>query len=299
MARSRSHTVLCAAAFGATWLLAGCGTAEKHAAASLQDVQAVPCAGELPRTDPDAPAWQSAPEYVATLMPQDQTEPKLTTPGVPTVRVRALHDGAFVAFRLEWDDPTKDELAGVGKSSDAVAVQVPVGRGGDVPDGAMGQAGRPVRITLWKAAWQAALGSKEDAVSRLYPNARPDHYPFDAAAPSARAAMEALYAPARALGNPVTVRRTDSPTQDLAAEGFGSLTAQPDQVSVGAGLHDGRRWRVTIARPLDADENGALRAGNRTYAAFAVWNGTANEAGARKMRSGWIPLAIAARGETR
>jgi hypothetical protein len=35
-----------------------------------------------------------------------------------------------------------------------------------------------------------------------------------------------------------------------------------------------------------------LAPGRRTQVAFAVWEGAHGEAGARKMRTGWIPLVL-------
>lgn len=275
-------------------LLASCGGHGPAApAANPAEVEARRVA-DLPETDPDAAAWATAPEHVATLLLQDQTEPKLLEIGIPTVRVRALHDGAWIAFRLEWDDSSKDVIASNQHQSDAAAVQLPVEAGGNVPDAAMGQVGRSVRVHLWKALWQARLDDpKLDTVQALYPNASPDHYPYQHAPDDeGKAAMAVLYAPARGVGNPVTVGRPDAPTQDLIAEGFGTLTALPEQVSKGRGVHDGKGWRVVITRPLDADAAGALRSGTRSYAAFAVWDGQAGNAGARKMRSGWVPLVL-------
>lgn len=291
--RRLTHATIPALATLLLPLLAACGTGPTAPATSATEVDARRVA-ELPRTDPDAAAWSSAPEHVATLLLQDQTEPKLLEPGIPTMRIRALHDGEWVAFRLEWDDASHDVLASSGHQSDAVAVQLPMDAGGNVPDAAMGQMGRAVRVHLWKALWQARLDdSSLDPVQALYPNAAPDHYPYQHAPEARKGEMAALYAPARGVGNPITVGRADAPTQDLIAEGFGTLTALPEQLSQGRGIHDGKRWRVVIARPLDPEESGALKSGTRSYAAFAVWDGKAANAGAKKMRSGWIPLALA------
>jgi hypothetical protein len=271
---------------------AGCAKAASGPAPTPTEAQAVDVGGGLPSTDPKAKVWDTAPEHVAKLLLQDQTEPKLLEPAVSAMRVRALHDGTWIAFRLQWDDKTRDLLAEQGRSCDSVAVQIPVEAGGNVPDGAMGQRGRPVRIHLWKASWQTLLDSGGDPVALLYPNAHNDHYPYERAEPKARAEMETRYAPARAAGNPIGLPRRDSPVQDLVAEGFGTLTPLSEQTSLGRGSHDGERWTVTIARRLDRGEREALRAGARTYLALAVWDGGAGNTGSRKMRSGWIPLAV-------
>jgi DMSO reductase family type II enzyme heme b subunit len=83
--------------------------------------------------------------------------------------------------------------------------------------------------------------------------------------------------------------------QDLMAEGFGSLTPRATQSAEGQGRHDGRRWHVVITRPLAAEGDSAasLEAGVATSIAFAVWNGSQGEVGARKGWASWIPLEVA------
>lgn len=245
--------------------------------------------GELPRTAPTSRAWNQTGEMVVALLPQDLVEPKLATPGVAQLKVRALHDRGWIAFRLEWADVRQDTLVAPGQFSDAAAVQLPTEAAADVTDPAMGLAGRPVAISYWKAAWQET----GDPVARLRPNMAPTFYPPQAAAAGGnRAALEMLYAPARGAHNPVTVREPGAAVQDLRAEGAGTLTAARAQVSVGAGVWKGGAWQVTIARPLATDDASPFRAGRRTYVAFAVWDGAAGHVGAKKMRSAWIPLTL-------
>jgi hypothetical protein len=49
-------------------------------------------------------------------------------------------------------------------------------------------------------------------------------------------------------------------------------------------------WAVVIVRPVPD----GLTPGARTVVAFAVWDGGRQEVGARKMRTGWIPLLMRA-----
>lgn len=77
------------------------------------------------------------------------------------------------------------------------------------------------------------------------------------------------------------------------AEGYGTTTAAATQKALGRGAWREGRWLVTIARPLDEGEGVArLAAGQRTFVAVAVWDGASRQAGARKMRSVWIPLVL-------
>jgi hypothetical protein len=116
-----------------------------------------------------------------------------------------------------------------------------------------------------------------------------DHYPFTAAPlakdAKAQAEMAQRYAPARALGN--IVSPTKRAVQDLVAEGPGTLTPAP-AISSGSGKRVPGGWSVAITRPLPK----GLGLGGRTQVAFAVWNGSEGDVGARKMRTVWIPLSV-------
>lgn len=301
--RSRSHWRRAGALLALTAMLSAAACAQRPTVDTSQ-VTARRIQTELPTRDPDAVAWRAVPEYAASLMVQDVTEPRLTEPGVRLMRVRAVHDGTSIAFRLEWNDAEQDLIPESGRSSDAVAIQFPAIAGPDVPDPAMGQAGKGVRIWYWKAAWQdddeRARSGGGDRVARLYPRASVDHYPFQAAPVLADAAaaaeMAKRYAPARATGNPITARPEGSSVQVLAAEGFGATAPASSQAGSAVGQWREGRWATVIARPIDAGHDLApLTPGTRTYIAVAVWDGAAHHTGSRKMRSGWIPLMLEAR----
>lgn len=251
----------------------------------------MPVKTQLPRTDPRSTAWERAPELVVPLLPQDVTEPRLLKAGTSLLRVRALHDGEGLAFRLEWQDASRDAVVATSRFSDGAAVQVPARAGGDIPSAFMGEAGKPVRIYFWKAAWQEARPD-DQVIKSLYPNAAIDHYPFTAADPKRRAGLEAQYSPARAAGNPVTGVASASPVQEVEAEGFGTVTAVRNGRSTGHGEWKQGSWSVVIALPLP--RGGALQPGVRSYAAFALWDGGARQVGARKMRSNWVSLVLEA-----
>jgi DMSO reductase family type II enzyme heme b subunit len=101
--------------------------------------------------------------------------------------------------------------------------------------------------------------------------------------------MAKRYAPARALGKPMAGPR-QSPVQDLVATGPGTLRPADRTVSSGSGKATPNGWAVVIVRPLPA----GVRPGARSQVAFAVWQGEKREAGARKMRTGWIPFSLEA-----
>jgi DMSO reductase family type II enzyme heme b subunit len=242
-------------------------------------------------TDPGDAAWTRAPAFPAPLVPQDMVEPRLVTPSTREVTVRALTDGSRIAFRLDWADGTRDDRPATGSFADGCAVQLPAKVEPDVPAPQMGEPGRPVEMVYWRASWQAVVDGRPDTIAAIHPNAVVDHYPFEAAAlrpgSAEQRAMAERYAPARALGNDMAGPRT-RPLEDLVAEGPGTLRPGPAR-SEGRGGRTEQGWQVVIARPLPE----GLAPGRRGQIAFAVWDGANQEAGARKMRSVWLPFAIA------
>jgi DMSO reductase family type II enzyme heme b subunit len=242
---------------------------------------------------PTDPVWSELPVHVAPLLLQDMVEPRQLAPTTREVRVRAASDGSRIAFRLEWTDATHDDRPGPARFSDACAVQVPAALERDVPAPQMGEAGRAVEISFWRASWQAVVDGRGDTIRDLYPQASVDHYPFEAASlakdPQAMGEMALRYAPARALGNTMAGPRRN-PVEDLIAEGPGTLSRARETRSSGKGERIEGGWFVVIVRPMPT----GLAPGKRSQVAFAVWEGSHQEGGSRKMRTGWIPLSIKA-----
>jgi hypothetical protein len=244
----------------------------------------------LPQDPADA-AWRDVPVFPAALLPQDMVEPRLLEASTHDVEIKAITDGTRLALRLEWTDASGDDRPGVARFSDACAVQLPAEVRADVPAPQMGETGRPVEITYWRAAWQAMVDGREDTIKALEPGAAIDHYPFEAAplepGSPEQVAMATRYAPARALENPMAGPR-DQPVEDLIAEGPGTLRPAAETRSTGRGARGPNGWTVALARPLPA----GLGPGTRSQVAVAVWEGGHGEAGARKMRSVWIPITV-------
>ena len=269
-------------------LLAACSGKPAHDTTSATEVHALRRAAIA--TDPADAAWQDAPEYRAVLQLQDMVEPRLLAPSTPEVRVRALTDGTKLAVRLDWPDASPNDVPGPAKFSDACALQIPAKPSPDQPAPQMGEPGRPVEITYWRASWQATVDGRPDDIRALYPAAAPDGYPFDAASLAKgspeQVAMAKRYAPARALGNDLAGPRTQ-PVQDLVGEGPGTLHPAAQARSEGRGVRTPAGWSVVLVRPL-AGSGG----GTPDVIAFAVWSGEHGEVGARKMRTGWVPLRV-------
>jgi hypothetical protein len=256
-------------------------------------VVALPAQG-IPLNPADL-AWDNAPEHAAKLLLQDLVEPRLMQPSTPEVRVRAITNGAEIAFRLEWTDATKSDRPGPAHFIDACAVQVPTKIEANVPAPQMGEAGKPVEITFWRADWQAIVDGRPDSIKEIYPHASVDHYPFEAPplekGSPAQNELASRYAPARALGNRRAGPREQA-VEDLMAEGPGTLSPAPPAGSKGRGVRTEHGWSVVIARRIPR----GLTANSRSQIAFAIWEGSRQEAGARKMRTGWIPLSLKGQG---
>jgi hypothetical protein len=106
--------------------------------------------------------------------------------------------------------------------------------------------------------------------------------------------LKALYSPAQAVGNPVAARPEGPPVQRLLAEGYGTLSPDPEARADGGGVWREGTWTVVVAVPLDESSAEALRPGAQTQLAVAIWDGDAGQVGSRKMRTVWIPLVIEA-----
>jgi DMSO reductase family type II enzyme heme b subunit len=276
-----------AAIAGATvMLVSGCGKS-----GPLLTAEVVVLSSNSVPLDPNDRAWDKASEHRARLILQDLVEPRQLEVSTQEVQVRAITDGSEVAFRLAWTDATTDDLPQPGKFLDGCALQIPSAIEASVPAPQMGEAGKRVEITFWRADWQASVNGRADSIQSIHPNASIDHYPFEAKAlekgSDAQREMATRYAPAASAGNR-RVGPRDAPVEDLIAEGPGTLSPAPPAGSRGQGIRTGTGWMVTIVRRLPE----GLAPQMRSQIAFAVWEGSNKETGARKMRSGWIPLVV-------
>ncbi len=290
--RKRMGTCLAIAAVAGATLLAGCGKRQAAPAAAKPTQVVAVMTAQLPASAED-PQWAKAPEFAAMLLPQDIVEPRLAQPSTTTVRVKTMTDGRQVAYRLEWDDATTNDMPQAAHFSDACAVQTPAVIGAKMPSPQMGETGKPVSITFWRAFWQSVVDGHLSSLSDVYPNAKPDHYPFEAPIlqgdPAAKDAAASRYAPSHARGNEIAAP-SNAPVQDLIAEGPGSLAPAPHgaTLSTGQGKRTASGYVVIMVRALPAPVNGPVQ----TQVAFAVWDGGKDEVGSRKMRTDWVPMLL-------
>lgn len=267
--------------------LAGC----RRAPVRTNEVVIVPVQA-IPLSPTDS-AWDSAPEHLGKLLPQDLVEPRQLKPTTAEVLVRSVASGSDVAFRLEWVDATQSDMPGPARFLDGCAIQIPKTIEANPPDPQMGQAGHPVEVSFWRADWQASVNGRKDTIREIYPNAAIDHYPYEAKSlepgSAAQKEMATRYAPSQAVGNRRAGPR-ESPVEEMIAEGPGTLSPVPGGKGRGGGVRTKNGWAVVIARKLPA----GLAPNTRSQIALAIWEGAGNEVGSRKMRTGWIPLAMKA-----
>lgn len=241
--------------------------------------------------DPNAAVWDAVSLHVSKMILQDLVEPRLLEPSTPEVQVKAITNGTEIAFRLEWIDETQNDLPEPNHFIDGCAVQLPAKIETNVPAPQMGEVGKTVEISYWRADWQAIIEGRADSITSIYPNASIDHYPSEAKPlennPQALSEAAMRYAPARALGNRRSGPR-DQPVEDMIAEGPGTLSPAPNAVSKGKGVRTAKGWAVVMTRPLPT----GFSVSAPSQIAFAVWEGARTEVGARKMRTGWVPLIM-------
>jgi hypothetical protein len=246
--------------------------------------------GDIPRTDPNAEAWNDAQPALVALVAQQIAQPYLETVTVEELDVRGLHNGVDVALLLEWDDDIVDDLDGIRRYHDAVAVQLPVTSGGTPPALTMGAPGTPVHILQWRATWQRDIDSGGNTgVDQIYPEVVHDIMPDDILPPD----VAQLYWVGREAGNPLSQNIRSTPVEEVIAEGFGSSTHAPNQSASGHAVNEDGRWKVVVSIPsARAGVGEALAPGTSWPVSFAVWLGSDENRGARKHIGDWQTLVL-------
>lgn len=266
-------------------------------------LKAFAIAGAGPILDLEAPYWKDAPPVKVAMQPQAIATPMNMAPAVSELEVRAVHNGQWFAIFLQWPDPSKSDRIVVDAFGDQVAIEMPiVYKPGEIPNPMMGGPGERMNILQWRAGFQrdvdAALngaagksGTSPNGprIAELYPYAHVDVYPDEVL----RATDARAYTGAVGVDNPVSRPKHSSVIEQMA-EGFGTLTVMPEQHADGKGAWADGRWRVVITHPLAAGDSNApaLKPGDQTLTAFAVWEGEAKEVGSRKAWSNWVQVTF-------
>lgn len=258
----------------------------------------------VPGDDPFSKLWDQAPPVDVPVQPQQVTMPMLDSPSITSVRVQALTDGQWIAWRLQWDDATADMNVDADLFCDAVAIQFPLVRNASP---FMGARDMQVQIIHWKALWQKDVDEHFQDVQDLHPNYWTDLYWFAEKVPGTTVG-EARYRvpdsfkdpqslqwfPAYQAGNPMADFHRIQPVQELYAEGYGSLTPQQDSASTARGVWRDGTWTVVFARPLHTDDplDSQFQSAAKRTMSVAVWEGSAGNVGGRKHWSQWFPFSI-------
>lgn len=250
-------------------------------------------------------AWLHAPETVVQLLPQNVTQPMLQSSTVKKLSVKSLYNDTHIGFMLQWEDSSKDVIVDADKFCDQVAIQLPL-NADTVPNFMMGNKKGRVHIIHWKAVWQEDCENGFRDVADAYPNYWTDIYPLherytdgtnSAFARDAKAEQLVLtnaknYMHGAYAGNPMSMIIRKEPCEEASAEGFGTLTTQEQQDASAWGYWLDNKWTVLIVRPLKANDPADAPLSDKTKIAFSVWEGKAENIGARKNYSTWVNLEL-------
>lgn len=251
--------------------------------AAQVDLTSVYVNQDLPISDSSSSLWDQAPEAEIPLSGQNVTPPFNIDATIDTIKTRSIHNGSWVAFRMEWEDNTMNEGGGSDDYRDSVALQFPI-NGGE-PFVCMGFIDAEVNILHWRADFQRVIEDGPLSINDIFPDAKVNLY---------NQADDIAFKPAIAVGNPVASDAKPSAVEDLIATGFGTLEAQEVVHTTGWGEWDGSKWSVVIARPLQThdEQDTQFELGSETPVALAVWNGEEKDVNGKKAVSAWVNVAV-------
>lgn len=250
---------------------------------------------DLSKVIADDGIWAGAKEETVELMGQPMVAPKPKTTMTSKIKVQAIHDGKWIAFRLRWSDPSRDEAGKLGEFSDAVAIEFPV-KEGVPPPVFMGGKDNPVHLFHWRAQYQRDAEKGKKDIKDIYPNMNVDMYPMEFKDEGKLKGLtkekREQYAHGAAAGNPQSYPKTG--VDEILAEGFSTSSVIENPMSWGRGQWKKGEWTVVISRAMNRGEMSALAPGKESNVAFAVWQGQGQEVGSRKsVTMAWTPLKIA------
>ena len=131
--------------------------------ANAATIQALKVSGNIPG-DPTNPFWSNygplkgkfngQNQVIIDMEPQMITNPMWPAPSTKYVFVKAVNNGKEIAVRLEWLDPTRNDIMVRSQQyKDQAAIMFPVNQSGEEPPFTMGGDGERVNIWQWKATW--------------------------------------------------------------------------------------------------------------------------------------------------
>jgi hypothetical protein len=175
------------------------------------------------------------------------------------------------------------------------------------PHFTMGEEGGPVNIWYWRMDRQMDLAGFQD-IEQIYTGMVSDDYQLEKVrypkALDAPGHLPITSAPAHdpvfitgwGAGNLISIPDRPSAVEDLNAEGFGTLTAQPleDQNVKGKGLYLAGKWQVVFGRELRSKGSFdvQLKTRGKFPIGFAVWDGSAGDRDGQKAVTTWYVLEL-------
>lgn len=231
--------------------------------------------------DPGNSLWENIPvQYIHTIPLNARRDP------IDQVQFQSVINDEGIAFRLEWEDSQPDRTSSRHQDfKDAIAMEFALGdvllhkHGHNEPFFGMGNRGKVVNIWQWRADWQTEIETKEKL----------------------EYATKGLDLDTMIFGgevNPVEALNPfrDVPVEELNAEGFGTLTPQPQtkQNVLGKGVWKDGKWSVVFFRTLDSLNKWDIKfkSENPVLVAFAIWDGKHQDRNGRKVISMWQRLKV-------
>jgi Ethylbenzene dehydrogenase len=263
--------------------------------AALSDIPVKAIHGNLSENPYKESLWEGAEESVISLMAQPMVAPRPKVTETSSIKVAAIHDNKWIAFKLSWTDTEVSESGKLATFSDAVALEFPILDNENPPPIMMGFKDNPVHIFHWRYTYQLDAERGMKTIDKIYPNMTTDMYPLDykvrgnfkESTPDEKDA----FLGGKAAGNPQSYPKAG--VDEIFAEGFGSSAVIQNPESMGRGTWKANEWTVIIARPLIHEGGSKLQVGKSSNVGFAVWQGGKNEVGARKsLTMTWTPIHL-------
>jgi hypothetical protein len=264
-------------------------------AGAQADVVAKKVKTSLPAAAYGEEVWANAPTETLTLIAQPAAVPMPKETTTSEIKVQAVHDGKYIAFRMKWADTEASQGGKLGEFSDAVAMQFPVKKNEAPPAIMMGSKDDPAHIFHWRYQYQHDAEKGMKTVKDIYPNSLPDMYPLEFAHSGSVKDLNdekrMVFSHGKAAGNPQSFPKTG--VDEIMAEGFGTSAVIEKADSQGKGVWKDGAWSVVIVRALARSGGSTLVPGKPANVAFAVWQGGKDEVGSRKsLTMDWAPLKI-------
>jgi len=205
--------------------------------ANAATIEALKVKGEIP-VDPTDPFWSNygptkGKDVTIDMDPQMITNPMWPNPATKWVNVKAASNGKEVAVRLEWTDPTRNDIMVQSQHyKDQAAIMFPVNQSGEEPPFTMGGDGERVNIWQWKATWDkegagsAGNGGMQDME---------DQYKFMAMG----SGSYYMYEPNGMLSGIDTPHESGSKAETVKDRGAGDLGKRDTFVDFGMGKNEG------------------------------------------------------------